>query len=688
MKTRSRRVHLAMSQSVAGVLLGGAALLAACGPESPRDANDRLDPQQIGQTAAPLTTSDGCQIGDESLPSYARKCKAAMGGLDMPPIDCTKGTEVPDTQGDGQAYPNETCDRPNVLNGECDPGSKFQVLLDKVAPNNQRVVMVAHCRHKNASKDKFKDVAAIAYNFTTGDTCFFQDKAPDIEDTATPPLPVDDANNDFWATPFNVVGMNCVGCHDNGPFIRSPYLTQLKGTPTTESGGAELAPIVMAQAIAAAHSPPSILPGSRDPSWNSTQPYRFVGANFQGWKAYALSVQKSAVPNMPSNECMNCHRMGISSTETFGQFSWFPGSGTSQKFGLLATGDGADRQLHKNPHVGTPNAAATSPIWMLPSQEKYDSTIFSEAKLVQSCAKSIVAGGALPVGCGYAQYAQGDTCQGPGITVTVNGGTVGTTSTDPHVDVIDVPAGPNVAFGGWTMLRGPFVEKSTNVKYGGAGFDGTIAALRVVGNPAHFQVSAGWAGPPANPPRPGAGGKVDFTLYSEIKGVPANPSCGYGGGTDLVDLPGTSLFLQKQVDSGLKWIDAPTTFIGNLSFVLEKDFYGVRESGSASLFERMISKQGAFEGQAFAYGCAGWSPTFSVLHKSTASDIELIAAPNAKKHRCILTGISGDWSATRNNGTVQPYAEIYSSGQSTRLRVAPTTGNDRVYAEASCIQIQ
>jgi hypothetical protein len=209
-----------------------------------------------------------------------------------------------------------------------------------------------------------------------------------------------------------------------------------------------------------------------------------------------------------------------------------------------------------------------------------------------------------------------------------------------------------------------------------------------VGNPGHFQEKAGWDGPPANPPRPGAGGTVAYTLYSEISGVPANPSCGYGGGTNLNDLPGTNLFLKKQVDTGLKWIDAPTTFIGNLSFVLEKDFFGVRESGPASYLQRMISKQGAFESQAFAYNCSGWVPTFSVLHKGTSGDVELIAAPNAKKHRCILTGISGNWSATSNNGTVQPYAEIYTSDQSTRLRAVPSISTEPVYAEASCIQIQ
>jgi hypothetical protein len=662
-------------------LVAGAVLAAGCSVEPEHEPEEAL-----AEATEALTTADGCQLGDESLASYARTCKNAMGGIDVPSFDCTKGVEVPDTQGDGLPYPSETCDRPNVLNGKCDPGSKFQVLVDQLNANNQRVVMVAHCRHKGSSADKFKDVAVIAYNTATGDTCFFQDKAPGSEDTAQVPAPKDDPNLSFWSSPADTAGMQCVGCHDNGPFIRSPYLTQLKGTP---AGASEIPTILAAQAVAAAKSPPAILPGSRDVSWNSNQPYRFVGANFQGWKAYALSVQQSKL-GLPSNECTSCHRMGISSNETAGGFSWFTGNGTAQRFGRLATGDGMDRQEHKNPHTGTMGASVTSPIWMLPSQKKFDQGTFDEAILVETCAKSIIKGGSIPAGCGYVQFAQGNTCQGPPITATVNGGTVGPVTTDPHIDVVDIPAGGDVGFGGWTSIHGPFVEKSTNIPFDTAGFDGTVAALLVVGNPAHFQIKAGWDGPPANPPRPGAGGKVDFTLYKEINTVPANPACGYGGAAALADLTGTIFSSKKQVDSGLQRFDVPTSFIGNLSFVFEKDFFGIRELGPVSNLQRQVSKAGAFESAAFTYNCSGWTPTISVLHKGTSTDVELIAAPNAKKHRCVLTGIGGNWTVTASNGTVQPSAEIYSSGQSTRLRVfSPSTNNiDRVYAEASCIQIQ
>src|SRR5258708_1215792 len=80
----------------------------------------------LAEVREALTTADACNAGEESLPAYAQTCANAMGGLNVPKFDCRDGVEVPDTQGDGVAYPNETCDRPNVLNGECDPGSNFQ----------------------------------------------------------------------------------------------------------------------------------------------------------------------------------------------------------------------------------------------------------------------------------------------------------------------------------------------------------------------------------------------------------------------------------------------------------------------------------------------------------------------------------------------------------------------------------
>src|SRR5258707_1343391 len=64
----------------------------------------------------------------DALQDYAQQCDAAIGAT-VPDFDCDAGTEVPVTH--PVAGPNNTvaqCDRPNRLNGVCDPGSRFQVL--------------------------------------------------------------------------------------------------------------------------------------------------------------------------------------------------------------------------------------------------------------------------------------------------------------------------------------------------------------------------------------------------------------------------------------------------------------------------------------------------------------------------------------------------------------------------------
>jgi hypothetical protein len=77
-----------------------------------------------------------------------------------------------------------------------------------------------------------------------------------------------------------------------------------------------------------------------------------------------------------------------------------------------------------------------------------------------------------------------------------------------------------------------------------------------------------------------------------------------------------------------------------------------------------------------------------VTLSSSFNDVELIAAPNAGKHRCFITGVGGDWTTTDASGAVQPYAEIYQSSGAIRFRVFSPRGVDQNSAEASCIQIQ
>ena len=268
----------------------------------------------------------------DALQDYAGQCDAAVGAT-VPDFDCDAGTEVPVTNptfGPGNIV--NRCDRPNRLNQECDPGSKFQVLT-----NNTNATVVGHCRKRNLGPGEFADIAVIQYNKTNGATCFYQAlgtlpgkvKAPSKGTGAWP-----------WISPSGTAGIGCGGCHDNGPLIRSPYINQVTG--------------------------PNALPGSTDVTFNSTQPYSFVGADFASWKAYKVEVA--------NNECIGCHRLGVNNVRA--------GQGTALDFGIRAT---AASEPEKNP----PSAA--SPIWMPPApvQTAFSQTHANSAKAIHDCAARV-----------------------------------------------------------------------------------------------------------------------------------------------------------------------------------------------------------------------------------------------------------------------------------------------------------
>jgi hypothetical protein len=509
------------------------------------------DPPELGTGAQAIVTPDGCKVGDESLGVFAEKCKAAMGCIEVPAFNCDDGVEVPDTQGDGLVYPNETCDRPNVLSGRCDPGSRFQVLVNKKNAAGQQVVIVAHCRRKGGAVGTYKDTAVIAHNQVSGDTCFFQDADPASVDPKLPgagvPAPINDTIG-FWGTPAATAGLMCVGCHDNGPFVRTPYLTQLKGTTKTEA----LPPlpedplITTAQQQASTKAIPAILPGSRDNSGNSTQPYRFVGANFQGWKAYAVSQTGSRFAGFTQNRCVTCHRMGLSSNEASGARVWNTGVGTTLDFGKKATAElNNGGQAHKNPHVGTAGALKTSPIWMLRAQNSYDQTVYDEQNDLLKCGAAIAETTTLPQGCGYTQFAQGNTCVTPATTVIVNGATVGPVTITPVETVVTVPLGPDIAFAGWTSMHGPFRNYAQSA-YGTAGFNGTFAQIRVENTPPQYVIRSGGSGKGGGSPSAEPGGEVGFVRYLDIAGITANQ--GTYASYALNDVLGTQTSVSTTVD--------------------------------------------------------------------------------------------------------------------------------------------
>ncbi len=260
----------------------------------------------------------------DALQDYAKECDAAIGAT-VQDFNCDAGTEVPVTH-----FSGGKCDRPNRLNQVCDPGSHFQVLT-----NNANAYVVGHCRKKGNAAGQYGDIAVIQYGRKNGATCFYQALGSGLPGHVAAPSKGQGAWP--WISPSGTAGIACAGCHDNGPFIRSPYLAQVTG--------------------------PNALPGASDFSFNSNQPYAFVGHDFANWKAYKVEVA--------GNECISCHRLGVNKVS--------PGRGTALDFGIRAT---SASEPSKNP------PSADSPIWMppVPVQVAFNQAHANAAKAIHDCA--------------------------------------------------------------------------------------------------------------------------------------------------------------------------------------------------------------------------------------------------------------------------------------------------------------
>lgn len=280
---------------------------------------------------------------NQTLSQYALECERAT-GIPVPAFNCDNGVSVP---GQGDVPRGTLCDQPNVLNGVCDPGSKFQVLPGRTAD----AVAVAHCRRNGepVNGPLFQDIAVIQYNKKNGAVCFYQalSKLP-----AMVPAPIDvgegtwpgSATGAHWIDPVRTERIGCPGCHNNGGFVRSSYLAQLR-------------------------TGPNALPNASTGFANDGTPLRFVGS------AYADNLSWSVeVPELDANgqSCTVCHKLAVSNKKAFG----FP-NGSASNFSAIAT---AATQISKSPH------SPSSPIWMRPGQIVYSAESENAAKRYQKCA--------------------------------------------------------------------------------------------------------------------------------------------------------------------------------------------------------------------------------------------------------------------------------------------------------------
>jgi hypothetical protein len=328
---------------------------------------------------------NGCSHGTDTLQEYAQQCTAAMGGVSLDDFDCedngvnspygSAATEVPRQAG-------VPCNAPNVLNARCDPGSKFHVLHRDNGGDG--IYIVAHCRKKGHSLNDglFGDIAVIEYNKRSGATCFYQALGSSLDGHVLAP-----AKGVYpWMTPFATQRAQCVGCHDNGPFVRSPYLAQL----------GEVWPASMANPDS------NYLPGtlaSDEQSWNGAgMPYSFVGLDFQVWQSYSVTSSNARI-------CTSCHRMGIAE-----HGSAFATIGTALHYGILAT----DKTQASKVMHGVDQPGISSPIWMTPGSTDYNQSNSDAAHAIAQCANQFMTGGGPSSDCVVTRFARGNTCMSNG----------------------------------------------------------------------------------------------------------------------------------------------------------------------------------------------------------------------------------------------------------------------------------
>jgi hypothetical protein len=251
--------------------------------------------------------------GDEpDIVKYGKVCAQKLGAI--PAFSCLDEEifkvipiDVTDANGKTTAADErvETCDRPVYLptgGGYCKPWARIGRL--KTGPDSQAAIV---CRRywsssypeiKGINDPVFNDVAIIQHNSKTGETCWFQALGVLYGDRVPPPteveLPQDvqdehpqaKPSEDFWLEPEEVAGINCIGCHDADPWMRSPYVA----VPKDEKGNIWL------------------------PS-SPASDYVMLGGEF-GFKDWPISYE--VIPEK-NEDCVTCHRIGsLNGCETWG----------------------------------------------------------------------------------------------------------------------------------------------------------------------------------------------------------------------------------------------------------------------------------------------------------------------------------------------------------------------------------
>ncbi len=214
-----------------------------------------------------MMTAAGCVDPPEpptTLTKYGKDCEAVLGALPLH-WSCQDGVPdggvgpgavlsvgLPTGTAPQNATPTTTCDNPPWLSlggtsGQCIEGARLVKVPVAGHPNTEVRVI---CRRYNPVTDPvtnkfYQDVAVVASDSATGNTCFFQALSAfhgsDLDGTNVPSPMADSSSanlaeraagkeaNRFWMRPeqLSANALRCSLCHDNDAWMHTPYIDQV-----------------------------------------------------------------------------------------------------------------------------------------------------------------------------------------------------------------------------------------------------------------------------------------------------------------------------------------------------------------------------------------------------------------------------------------------------------------------------
>jgi hypothetical protein len=170
---------------------------------------------------------------------YAGECETVI-GVPIPDVDCDDpgGSEVPvGVQAGGQ------CDTPSHGLSGCNPGTRFIRYTDTITRAGRTEVITTFFMCRKTGSDRagdgvYSDIGVIQYNETKHASCWFSSTKTGqrptkrvvkdgVERLVYPSPTTEDRTNEFWGRQPQ---SNCLTCHQNGVWLRSPFAMAVQPT--------------------------------------------------------------------------------------------------------------------------------------------------------------------------------------------------------------------------------------------------------------------------------------------------------------------------------------------------------------------------------------------------------------------------------------------------------------------------